>query len=151
MKHCLVIVLVMLFAVPAFAQRALVERDTDSPIPTVKITSPAFVQMCKDFSDRIGGATALGMVQFKPKVVTMANGSRAGEVWVIQTGNMPDTFEVSSHSLPHELKKLIGKDAQNVLLATCYLRENVFYGTNDVVIIAASQKDAVALVTAIQR
>lgn len=139
----------LLFALPTllFGQNQAVKVEPEFAVPMIKITSPYHQKMCQDFVKKIGESPASDTISFKPKVPP--SGEEYGEKWSILSGKVP--VDVDSSELSLGLRRLNGYVATIVLRATCYVKDNMFFTTQDVVIITATNEDAVEVANALQK
>jgi hypothetical protein len=147
MIRFLIALFITLIAGNASAQ-TIVSVDTSTQVPTVTIKDDAFEGMCQSFEKMLGRDSASGIVTFRPKTMPIGQDERSGSIWIL--GNMGKSLEVSGNQLPAPLRKLRGTVVRNILQASCYTEDMMFFGKQTVVIVTVDVADANAVAQALR-
>ncbi|TSC70330.1 MAG: hypothetical protein CEO12_433 [Parcubacteria group bacterium Gr01-1014_46] len=147
MKYVPISLFILVLSSGASAQTTVVV-DTSSYVPTVTASDDVFVDMCFSFAKKLGQTPVPSILTFKPKVMPAGQDEKSGSVWVL--GHMGQQVEIAQSELPTPLRKLHGAVARNVLQASCYTENMMFFGRRDVVIITVDKVDADAVANALR-
>ncbi len=125
-----------------------VSLDTSSYVPIVKVSDDSFADMCQMLQKKTGNDSASGIVTFRPKVMPIGQDEKSGSIWILTTSGKP--IEFAQSELPPALRKLHGTVARNVLQASCYTENMMFFGKRDVIILTVDNADASAVAQALR-
>ncbi len=147
MKYALIALFTLVLASNAAAQTE-VSVDTSSYVPIVKVSDDSFAEMCQMLQKKTGNDSASGIVTFRPKVMPIGQDEKSGSIWILTTSGKP--IEFAQSELPPALRKLHGTVARNVLQASCYTENMMFFGKRDVIILTVDNADASAVAQALR-
>lgn len=142
------IALFTLALVSSASAQTKVTVDTSSYVPMVTVTDEAFAEMCQSFQKKLGHDSASGIVTFRPKTMPIGQDERSGSIWVLN--NTGKSLEVSGNELPAPLRKLRGTVVRNILQASCYTQDMMFFNSREVVIVTVDVADANAVAQALR-
>ncbi|HRH26663.1 MAG TPA: hypothetical protein PLZ99_00710 [Parcubacteria group bacterium] len=122
--------------------------DTTSYVPMVTVSDESFAGMCESFEKKLGNHSASGIVTFRPKTMPIGQDEKSGSIWILNSSGK--TVEIASSELPAPLRKIRGSVARNVLQASCYTENMMFFGKRDVLIVTVDNADANAVAQALR-
>lgn len=125
-----------------------VSLDTSSYVPLVKVSDDSFADMCLNFEKKIGHHSASGIVNFRPKTMPIGQDEKSGSIWILNSSGK--SVEIASSELPTSLRKIRGSVARNVLHASCYTEDMMFFRKRDVLIFTVDNADAEAVIQALR-
>ncbi len=147
MVQLLIALFTLVLAIPASAQTT-VTVETTSYVSIVKVTDNSFVEMCQNFQKKIGHDSASDIVIFRPKVMPIGQDEKSGSIWLINTTGR--SIEIAGSELPAPLRKLRGAVVRNILQASCYTQDMMFFNRRDVVMTTVDSTDANAVAQALR-
>lgn len=137
-----------LVSASAVMAQTTVEVDTTGQVPTVTVSDDSFEAMCQSLKIMHDDENKSGIITFRPKVMLYGQDDKSGSVWVLST--MGKRVEISQTKLAPKLQKLRGAVVRNVLQASCYTEDMMFFTRRSVVILTASVEDANAVASALR-
>ena len=149
MRVIMTIVFVTLFVSVAFAQQPEITIETGGVVPTVKIWHPLFTDMCKNLAVKIGVSKDATRLMLRPKPLLPSRERYIGEEWIASFENKEIIIKASE--LPEIFKGLRGPVAKNIFTGACYLKDNFFFSTEDMLIMTYDVQGANAIVSALKK
>lgn len=148
MKTVATFFLVFGLVATASAQNLEVTVDTTGYVPVVKVWHPPFEKMCQSLAQKVGAPKDAEGLKMRPKVVPPSRSRYRGDEW--EVWHEDKKIVVKSTELPDVLQKLKGPVAGSFILASCRLKDGMFYSTEDMSFGVASNEDANEIASALR-